>query len=217
MRYNVIATGSRGNAIVVENKFLLDIGVPYSKIKPYLKDISLVFISHCHSDHLNKTTVKKIAYNYPNIKFLVGKELVRELTNYVEFENIITGELDRWYDIGLCKFKLNWIAHDVTNYCLHLEYKRMRLLYCTDTNDISHVSAKGYDCYLVESNYLTDDELDTKIAQAEEKNEFTYLKRVKETHLSREKAIEWLKENMGENSEYCFIHLHREENSDEKI
>ena len=49
MSYEIISTGSKGNCIVVNNNILLDIGVPYKKIKSYLKDIKLIFISHRHT------------------------------------------------------------------------------------------------------------------------------------------------------------------------
>lgn len=49
MRYDIIGSSSKGNAIVVEDILLLDCGVSYSKLKPYLKEIKLIFISHCRS------------------------------------------------------------------------------------------------------------------------------------------------------------------------
>ncbi len=55
MRYNVIGSSSKGNAIVVEDILLLDCGLPYSKIKPYLNKIKLIFISHCRSSRPSST------------------------------------------------------------------------------------------------------------------------------------------------------------------
>ena len=49
MRYDIIGSSSKGNAIVVEDMLLLDCGVSYSKLKPYLKKVKLIFISHCRS------------------------------------------------------------------------------------------------------------------------------------------------------------------------
>lgn len=211
MNYEIIKTGSKGNATIIENKFLLDCGVSYKLIEPYLKSIKLIFISHSHKDHLLPSTVKKIAYEYPNIKFLVGEELVKNLVDCeVQKKNIFTVELGKWYNIGLCKVKLDYLYHDVPNYCLHLEYNNQRLIYCTDTSRISHVLAKDYQLYLIEANYLTNDELDAKIIEAKQNGEFTYLERVKHTHLSQLDAINWLDNNKGENSKYIFIHQHEE-------
>lgn len=49
MRYNIIESGSDGNTIIVEDILMLDAGLPYSKIKQYLKKVKLIFISHCRS------------------------------------------------------------------------------------------------------------------------------------------------------------------------
>lgn len=46
MRYNVINSGSDGNAIIIEDILLLDCGVPFSKIKEYIFNLKLIFISH---------------------------------------------------------------------------------------------------------------------------------------------------------------------------
>lgn len=46
MRYNIIASGSSGNCIIVEDFLALDMGISYKKIQKYLKQIKLIFISH---------------------------------------------------------------------------------------------------------------------------------------------------------------------------
>ena len=211
MKFEIIKSGSKGNCIIVENKFMLDCGVAYKHIKDYMKDIKLIFIGHSHKDHLLPTAIKKIAYEHPNIKFLVGEQVVQNLVDCgVQKKNICTVELGKWYNLGMCKIKLDYLYHDVPNYCLHLQYKDQILFYCTDTSQISHVSAPDYNLYLIEANYLTNDELDAKIIEAKQKGEFTYLERVKETHLSQLDAINWLDKNKGENSQYIFIHQHEE-------
>lgn len=211
MKFEIIKSGSKGNCIIVEDKFMLDCGVPYKIISAYLKDIKLIFISHAHKDHLMPTTIKKIAYEHPNIKFLVGRQLVENLVKCgVQKKNICTVDLGKWYDIGICKIKLDFLFHDIPNFCLHLKYKDQTLFYCTDTSKISHVYAPDYTLYLIEANYLTNDDLDAKIIEAKKKGEFTYLERVKETHLSQLDAINWLDKNKGENSQYIFIHQHEE-------
>ena len=46
INYNILSTGSCGNSIIVNNCLMLDCGLSYSKIKDYLKDIKIIFISH---------------------------------------------------------------------------------------------------------------------------------------------------------------------------
>lgn len=211
MNIEIIKTGSKGNCIIVENKFMLDCGVPYKMVESYLKDIKLIFISHKHGDHLNPATVKKIAYNYPNIKFLCGVSVNDDIVKCgVPERNVICLFEGKWYSLGLCNVKLDFLYHDVPNFALSLWYSNKTMFYCTDTSQISHVSALDYDLYLIEANYLTDDELDAKIVEAHDKGEFTYLERVRHTHLSQLQALNWLDENMGEHSKYQFIHQHIE-------
>ena len=49
MTYEIISSGSKGNAIVANDYLLLDGGVTYKKIKDYLNKIKIIFISHSHS------------------------------------------------------------------------------------------------------------------------------------------------------------------------
>ena len=71
--HKVLQSNSKGNAILYfDNTLLLDIGVPYQMIEPYVNDIKYVFISHIHTDHFNKSAVKNLQMKKPLIKFIVG-------------------------------------------------------------------------------------------------------------------------------------------------
>lgn len=49
MTYEVIATGSSGNAVLINNEILIDCGVSWKKIRPYAKKLKLVLLTHEHS------------------------------------------------------------------------------------------------------------------------------------------------------------------------
>ena len=49
MNYEVVETGSNGNAVVINDEILIDIGVPYKKIAPYAKKLKIVLLTHIHS------------------------------------------------------------------------------------------------------------------------------------------------------------------------
>lgn len=49
MTYEVIATGSSGNAVLINNGILIDCGVSWKKIQPYTKRLKLVLLTHKHS------------------------------------------------------------------------------------------------------------------------------------------------------------------------
>ena len=49
MDVQIIATGSKGNAVLLDRRVLIDCGVSFSKVESFLKDIRLILISHAHS------------------------------------------------------------------------------------------------------------------------------------------------------------------------
>lgn len=207
MKYEIIGSSSKGNAIVVENILLLDVGVSYSRLKKYLKKVKLVFISHSHKDHLNQTTIYQIAYNNPSIKFITGsKEVVKELASCcINKKNIYLLNKCKWYSLGVLKVKLEELQHDTPNYALKCEYKGKKMIYIVDTANVDNIKAQGYDLYLIENNYC-EDILQKHILECEDSNKLYYLDRVPRTHLSNEQANSFLIENMGENSMYEYIH-----------
>lgn len=210
MKYDIIGSSSKGNCIVIEDILMLDCGVSYSKIKGYLKNVKLIFISHIHQDHLNKATIRQISFNYPTLKFLTGsKDVCKALDSlHILRKNIYILPFGKWYSLGIIMVKLEKMNHDVENYGLHWKYKNKKGIYLVDTSQISHIQAKDYDLYLIENNYR-EDILNEHIRQAQEENDenmLFYLNRVPYTHLSAEQANSFLIENMGENSEYCYIH-----------
>lgn len=207
MKYNIIGSSSKGNAIIVEDKILLDCGVSYTKLKPYLKNIKLIFISHVHKDHLLPTTIKHIAYNYPTIKYLTGsEEVVKKLVECgVNKKNIFILKPSKWYDLGLVKAKLEPLEHDTPNFGLMFEYGLKKCIYIVDTASVENIKAKKYDLYLIESNYKRDI-LEYHKQICDDPDEMYYLNRVDKTHLSYEAANTFLIENMGENSVYEYIH-----------
>ena len=207
MRYNIVGSSSKGNAIIVEDMLMLDCGVSYISIKKYLKKVKLIFISHAHQDHLLETTIKKIVYNHPTIKFLTGsKEVIKKMYECkVPIKCLIYLKIGKWYDLGLLKVKLEQLYHDTTNCALKWQINDKKGIYAVDTSKIDHIKAKNYDLYLIESNY-TEQLLKQHIEECEDKNELYYLNRVSNTHLSFEQANSFLIENMGVNSAYQYIH-----------
>ena len=81
MEYKIIQSGSKGNAVIINNNILIDCGVPYMKLKDYLKDIEYLFITHKHSDHLKKSTFKSIRNKWKHIKVYSNYDVVT--TGYV--------------------------------------------------------------------------------------------------------------------------------------
>ena len=49
MTYEIIETGSTGNAVVINENIMIDCGVSWKKIQPYAKKLKLVLLTHKHS------------------------------------------------------------------------------------------------------------------------------------------------------------------------
>lgn len=211
MKYEILSTGSSGNCVILDN-IMLDCGLPYKQVKQYLKNIKLIFISHKHSDHLNKSTIKKIAYNHPTIKFLVAFYLVDLLLELgVEKKNILTIDLEKWYNIGIANVKFEPLFHDVPNVALKIQKGDEKVIYIVDTNSVEHIEAKDYNLYMIEANYIDEEELENRIKKDYEDGlTYSHYERVQKTHLSQQKAYNWLQKNMSKESKFVFLHAHKD-------
>lgn len=210
MNYIIISTGSKSNAILLENGILLDCGVSFKKLFPYLRKIKAVFISHIHSDHLNRSTLKKINFFRPSIRFLVGLFLQDELLSLgIPKNKIDILDSNKTYKFNLFHVQPFNLTHDVKNFGLKIfDVKtKEKIFYATDTRTLSNISAKFYDLYLIEANY-SEDELQERILNKKLNGQYIYEYRVIKTHLSLQNASEWLMNNIGKNGKYEFIHEH---------
>lgn len=48
MKYEILATGSSGNCVIINDSIAIDMGIPFKKIKPYAKQLRLVLLTHVH-------------------------------------------------------------------------------------------------------------------------------------------------------------------------
>lgn len=47
--YEVVATGSSGNCVIIMRNLAIDMGVTIKKILPYAENLQLVLLTHIHS------------------------------------------------------------------------------------------------------------------------------------------------------------------------
>ena len=212
MNYRIIESGSSGNATIVENIILIDCGVSFKKLKDYYQELKLVLLTHIHSDHFNKTTLKKLAKERPTLRFGCCEWLVKDLIKCgVDKRNI-----DVYDNISSFKYSDYLIVttfdlqHDVLNCGYKLFVNDKKYFYATDTNSLENIEAKDYDMYFIEGNYEDKKQLEERKQKHIEKGEYYYEDRVEKTHLSQVQATEWLMENTGSNSQYIFMHEHKE-------
>lgn len=153
------------------------------------------------------STIKHIAFDYPLIKFITGsKPVVAKLSKCrVNSKNILYLKTNRIYDLRLFQCEVIKLVHDTPNYGLKLKYEGQKIIYIIDTENVDGIEAKNYDLYLIEANYK-EDVLEQHKKQKDSKFEYDYMYRVKDTHLSYEQAINFLTQNMGNNSRYELLH-----------
>lgn len=208
IEYEIISSGSKGNSILLDNGILLDCGVPFKSINKYLKYIKLVFISHEHSDHINSSTIKHMHDLRPTIRFCCGLFLKDKLIDLgIKSSKIDVLKHNKSYNYGKFTIQPFVLFHDVKNYGIKIHDKihNEKILYAVDTNRIDHIKAKNYSLYLIEGNY-DEEKIEQNIQEDKENGVFCYCERVKETHLSIQKASDFLMQNIGINSKYKLIH-----------
>lgn len=210
IEYKIIATGSKGNAVLINNSILLDCGVPFKMLQPYYKSLRLVLLTHEHSDHFNKATVKRLATERPTLRFSCGEYLVIALIECgVQKKNIDILNYGEGYCYGSFSVEPVELTHNVKNRGYRLLLSNGKMFYATDTNTLQGITATNYDLYMIEANF-EDAEILQKISKKEYSGQYAYEMQAMQNHLSKAKADEWILENMGENSKYVYLHEHIE-------
>lgn len=211
---NVIATGSKGNAVLLENFILIDCGVPYKKLEPYVKDLKLVLLTHEHGDHFKPETVRRLADERPTLRFVCCEWMLHPLLRSgirPSRIDVVQSNTGLWYEEALLGISPVILFHDVENCGYKIHINGEKALYATDTGSMDGVEAKDYDLYMIEANH-TEAEIAERIQRKLEAGEFVYEYRAAAGHLSREKADAWLAANATPGkSKVVFLHGHKEE------
>lgn len=209
-KYDIISSGSKGNAVVINDSILIDCGVSLAALKPYIKNLRLVLLTHIHSDHFNPRTLAYLATIRPTLRFGCGKWLAYELIRCgVPKSNIDVFSPYVLYCYGALEVGMFPLTHNVPNCGYKLHFPASKVIYATDTNNLNGISAKDYDLYLIEANY-EEEEIAERIQRKLENGEFSYETRARENHLSKEKCDDWLVRNMGAKSAFVYMHRHEE-------
>lgn len=210
---NVLATGSSGNATLIDGKILIDCGVPIKTVFPYIRCLKLVVLTHEHGDHFNKSTVAYLARMRPALRWACCPWMVQRLHDAGVSKRVIDvfepGGGGGWYKFGW-SVAAEEIPHNVKNCCWKLQHEDgCSVFYATDCGSLDGIEANGFDMYLVEANH-TRAEIERRAAEKEAEGKYAYEVKAAEYHLSHEQAIDWLAKNMGPNSFWVPMHGHVE-------
>lgn len=212
--YQVLATGSTGNAVLLNQAVMVDCGIPWKAVEPHAAGLRLILLTHIHGDHFKPSTVRRIAQERPLVRFGAGPWMVRPLVEAgVKPRQIDLLESGKQYDYGSFKVIPVRLTHDVPNCGYKLHWPGAKVIYATDTVNMNGIAAPNYDLYMVEANY-EDEEIRQRMEDKKAAGEFIYEKRVLKTHMSKAKCDDWVYQNAGPMSEILYLHSHREEGND---
>ncbi len=89
MNYKIISSCSSGNATIIRDIILIDCGISFKCLKKYYKKLKIVLLTHIHSDHFKKETIKRLAQERPTLRFACCEWLLKSLLECgVERKNI---------------------------------------------------------------------------------------------------------------------------------
>ena len=224
MRVKVLASGSKGNATLVETKFtkvLIDVGLSYRELKKRLasvqtnvEDIGAVFITHEHSDHIKglNTFLKRhqipVYLSEGSYNAIVGEKKIG--VEHPSFNVIEEDQLIQIQDFNFHPFLISHDAYEPFGYCVYEGNKK--LVYLTDTGFVSQQNEeriRNADIYILETNHNVEMLMGT--------NRPWYLKqRILGDlgHLCNEDAFDVLARVRGDDTKYVYMaHISEEANS----
>ena len=200
--YQVLSSGSQGNCIIYHKTIAVDMGIPYSNIKQIQSSLQIVLLTHIHGDHFNISTIKKLAFERPTLRFACGEFLAKYLEGIKNVDILESGKI---YDYGQFKISPITLYHDVPNFGYRIFKGKHKTIHITDTAHLEKIEAKNYDLYAIESNY-NEDTIFESIKNKQAKGEYAYQLGSIKTHLSEQQARDFIFKNRGEHSSVLRLH-----------
>lgn len=167
----ILATGSSGNCVLIDDTILVDAGITYKHFREFgipLEQISCCIITHKHGDHMNKPFTRKLLTS--GISVYMSEDCAADLQmegkldvqKYVEDLHIKFFDPKMTYQFSdVLKMTVHpQKHHDIINYALVFEDDEQRLLYSTDLDSLEPsdvgeglIHLGMFDTILLEGNY----------------------------------------------------------------
>lgn len=210
MTANVIGSGSSGNAIIYHKTILVDCGVSFKALQPYLQEIKIVLLTHKHSDHLNLKTLQKLQSHRPTLRIACCSWLLEELPN---LKNIDVLEIGKMYNYGGFKVSPVKAYHNVPNCGWRIfiapstceRVGERKIFHITDTAHLKGITARNYHLYAIEHNYC-EEKAEKEVEEALSRGEYPRAMENIYRHLSIQQARVFIQANAGENSQVLELH-----------
>lgn len=150
MQYKIIASGSTGNAVLIED-VLIDCGVNFKDIKEHLYKVRYLFYTHIHGDHFKLSTFKAIKRQFPNIDIYANADIAYKVGINNLKKVLIDGSV---YKVENKEIKVFSCVHDVECFGFYINInKDTDILYATDTTSLAYAPNIKYDYMFIESNH----------------------------------------------------------------
>jgi len=218
MNIHPLASSSDANCTVVSTDsttILIDAGIPLKMVKPYVKKLDAVFVSHEHIDHWKGSGPITRFFKCPLYMSHESFSLKASRIGTVQHIDVAVSDTVIVNDLTITHFTTRHDAKMSFGYCIK-EQDGPTFTYVTDTGILTPLIKKFLlesDIILLESNY-DDDMLDEYEEYAE------WLKsRVRSQfgHLSNEQAIGFLRECKNKYDKVIFGHLSKRTNTPEAV
>jgi len=200
--YKVIASGSKGNAVLYHNSILVDCGVPFASLKPYIYDLKIVLLTHEHKDHINIDTLWRLMKERPTLRVGCCEWMKSQVAT---FRNVDTYEIGKMYEYGHFQISPFQLYHDVKNCGYRIFKGGTKIFHATDTAHLEGITAKGYDVFAIEHNYDAETIIET-IQQLEASGQYAHQRGSINSHLSEQQAREFIFANRSEHSQVLRLH-----------
>ena len=167
MRFSVLASGSTGNAVYVENdnhSFLVDVGLSGKKMEQLfanidrdMKNLSGILVTHEHSDHIKGLGVIARKYNIPVYANAKTWTAMDGLVGTIPTDLCFDFDMETVKTFGSLDIQSFAVSHDAADPMFYTFHDNGRtLVVITDTGYVSD-RMKGYiaaaDAYVFESNH----------------------------------------------------------------
>ncbi|KGR79853.1 MBL fold metallo-hydrolase [Ureibacillus manganicus] len=167
MRFSVLASGSSGNAIYVENDehaFLVDVGLSgkkmeqlFAKIDRDMKKLSGILVSHEHSDHIKGLGVVARKYKVPIYANEKTWNAMDGLIGNIPDDQKFLFNMETVQSFGSLSIESFAVSHDAADPMFYAFHENDRkLVVITDTGYVSDRMKgiiRGADSFVFESNH----------------------------------------------------------------
>ncbi|MFC4411675.1 MBL fold metallo-hydrolase [Chungangia koreensis] len=167
MRFSVLASGSTGNAIYIENDqhaFLVDVGLSARKMEQQftmigrdLKKLNGIFITHEHSDHIKGLGAVARKYGVPIYANRKTWEAMDGHVGEIPVDQRFQFDMETVRSFGSMDVQSFAVSHDAVDPMFYIFHENGRkLVLITDTGYVSDRMKgwiKGADSFVFESNH----------------------------------------------------------------